>query len=513
MVSAVSDKVPHVDVLIIGAGLSGIGAAYHLQQKCPEKSYLIFEGRSTSGGTWDLFRYPGVRSDSDMHTLGYAFKPWKAARAIADGPSIREYIRETAQENGIKQYIRYDHKVVSAEWNTDKGRWIVRAERQDNGETVLQSCQFLMMCSGYYSYEGGYRPDFPDEESFQGQIVHPQAWPEDLDYKGKKVVVIGSGATAVTLIPEMARTADHVVMLQRSPTYVVSRPGEDKIANGLRRILPSKLAYTLTRWKNVLLQRFFFRMARSRPEQVKERMISMVRDELGPDYDVETHFTPKYNPWDQRVCLVPDSDLFEALRNKSASVVTDHIEAFDASGIQLKSGQHLDADIIVTATGLDLVFLGNVDFTVDGRKVVPNELLAYKGIMYSGLPNLAAVFGYTNASWTLKADLSSEFMCRLLNHMDKTGTNIAVPEQNLSDVTYEPWLDFSSGYVQRTADRFPRQASEKPWKLNQDYPTDLFALRFGKLDDGVLKFRKTREETVPESDQTITRSTKTVPAE
>ena len=503
----------HVDVLIVGAGLSGIGAAYHLQQKCPEKSYLIFEGRSTMGGTWDLFRYPGIRSDSDMHTLGYSFKPWKAAKAIADGPSIREYIRETAKENGIKSHIRYDHKVISASWDSTNARWLVSAQRQDTGETVQQSCSFIMMCSGYYNYDGGYRPDFPGEEAFSGDIIHPQDWQEDYDYSDKKVVIIGSGATAVTLVPEMAKAAEHVTMLQRSPTYVVSRPAADKFANGLRKILPSKLAYTITRWKNVLLQRFFYKLARSRPEKVKERMVGMVREHLGPDYDVDTHFTPKYNPWDQRVCLVPDSDLFDSIKDGSASVETDLIDRFDETGIVLKSGKHLDADIIVTATGLDLVFLGKVNFVVDGQPIVPHELLNYKGIMYSGMPNLAAVFGYTNASWTLKADLTSEFVCRMLNEMDKSGTDIAVPLKNDGPLELEPWLDFSSGYVQRSLNKFPQQASSKPWKLNQDYAKDLFALRFSKLDDGVLTFKSSASLAAKSSDQDLTRSTKTVPAE
>lgn len=503
----------HVDVLIVGAGLSGIGAAYHLQQKCPSKSYRIFEGRSAMGGTWDLFRYPGIRSDSDMHTLGYAFKPWEAAKAIADGPSIRDYIEETADENGISQHIRYDHQVINASWSSDNARWNVTARNTQTGELVEQSCQFLMMCSGYYNYEGGYKPDFEGETSFKGEVIHPQAWPEDLEYTGKKVVIIGSGATAVTLVPEMAKQAGHVTMLQRSPTYVVSRPATDTVANNLRKFLPSKLAYTLTRWKNVLVQRFFYKLARSRPEKVKERMVGMVREHLGPDYDVEKHFTPTYNPWDQRVCLVPDADLFESIKSGKSSVVTDQIERFDESGIQLRSGEHLDADIIVTATGLDLVFLGKMALEVDGKQVQPNTLLNYKGIMYSDVPNLAAVFGYTNASWTLKADLSSEYMCRILKHMDRTGTDFAVPKQSRDDLELEPWLDFSSSYVQRSIDKFPRQASDKPWKLNQDYAKDLFALRFGKLDDGVLTFRKRHQSDLIEIDQAATRSTNTVPAE
>lgn len=503
----------HTDILIVGAGLSGIGAAYHLQQKCPDKSYVIFEGRSVMGGTWDLFRYPGIRSDSDMHTLGYAFKPWEEEKAIADGPSIRSYINETAKENRIDSHIRFDHKVVSAEWDSNDAKWLVTARRTDTGEIVRQTCNFLMMCSGYYSYDGGYRPNFEGEETFAGEILHPQNWQEDTDYAGKQVVIIGSGATAVTLVPEMAKQAAHVTMLQRSPTYVVSRPARDKFANTLRKLLPRRMAYSMTRWKNILLQRFFFKLARTRPDRVKERMISMVREQLGPDFDVEKHFTPSYNPWDQRVCLVPDADLFNAIKDGSASVITDHIEKFDKTGIQLKSGEHIDADMIVTATGLELVFLGNVDFKVDGRTIVANELLNYKGIMYSGIPNLAAVFGYTNASWTLKADLSSEFMCRLLRHMDKSGAKIVVPERSSGDIELEPWLDFSSGYVQRSLSKFPRQASSKPWKLNQDYAKDLFTLRFGKLEDGVLKFKGKSSASLAQTPQDATRSTNTVPAE
>ena len=503
----------HVDVLIVGAGLSGIGAAYHLKQKCPGRTYTIFEGRATMGGTWDLFRYPGIRSDSDMHTLGYAFKPWEAAKSIADGPSIRSYIEETATENDIDSHIHYNHKVMSAEWDSSSSRWLVTASRSDTGETVRQSCQFLMMCSGYYNYAKGYTPEFEGTDAFNGRIVHPQQWPEDLDYAGKKVVIIGSGATAVTLVPAMATDAAQVTMLQRSPTYIVSRPGQDKLANSMRKFLPSKLAYTITRWKNVLLQRIFYGMTRTQPEKVKERMIGMVREELGPDYDVGTHFTPSYNPWDQRLCLVPDSDLFLAIRNGSANVVTDHIERFDETGIVLKSGDHLDADVVVTATGLQLQFLSDVALTVDGKTIVPSDLLNYKGLMYSGVPNMASVFGYTNASWTLKADLSSEFMCRMLNHMKRTGTTAATPVLADDNIGTEPWLNFSSGYVQRSIEHFPKQAVEKPWKLNQDYAKDLVALRVGKLDDGVLKFTKPQKVTQPAPDQAMTRSTNTVPAE
>lgn len=511
----------YFDVLIIGAGLSGVGAAYHLKQKCPSKTYTIVESRPSMGGTWDLFRYPGIRSDSDMHTLGYAFKPWGKAKAIADGPSIRDYIEETAAENGIDQHIQFNTKVVSAGWHSETSTWNVKVSSCGTERTIR--CNFLMFCSGYYRYAKGYQPDFPGQKAFAGDIKHPQLWSEDYDYSGKNVVVIGSGATAMTLVPEMAKKAAHVTMLQRSPTYVVSRPAEDSVANTLRKWLPAKLAYSLTRWKNVLFQMFFYNMTRTRPEKVKERLVGMVREQLGPDFDVEKHFTPSYNPWDQRLCLVPDADLFEALKSGQASVVTDHIETFDATGIKLKSGEHIDADIVVTATGLDLSFLGDVPLEVDGKAVEPNQLLNYKGLMYSGLPNLASVFGYTNASWTLKADLTSEYMCRLLNRMDQTGKAAATPTNTDPGIETTDWLEFSSGYVQRSLSRFPRQATIKPWKLNQNYAKDMMTLRFSKLDDGVLQF-SAKGEQVPSSvriagiqaeseAQPETLSTITVPAE
>lgn len=477
------------DVLIVGAGLSGIGAAYHLQERCPGKSYAILEGRDAIGGTWDIFRYPGIRSDSDMHTLGYNFKPWEERKAIADGPSILNYVRETAEENGIDKQIRFNHLVRRASWNSETATWSVDAEDAKTGETHKLTCRFLYMCSGYYSYEGGYKPDFPGEANFKGKVVHPQKWPEDLDYKDKKVVVIGSGATAVTLVPEMAKDAAHVTMLQRSPTYVVSRPAEDAMANRLRKVLPSKTAYGLVRWRNVLMQMLFFNMARKRPEKVKTRILDMAREELGPDYDIDTHFTPKYNPWDQRLCLVPDSDLFKSLKDGSSSVVTDHIERFTETGIELKSGETLDADIIVSATGLQLVFLGGMEIEVDGEPIVPGEIHGYRGIMFEGIPNLASTFGYTNASWTLKADLTADFVTRLLKYMDKNDILEARPIAE-GEVGDEPWLDFSSGYVTRVMDQFPKQGTEAPWRLHQNYVKDIFLLRHGNLDDGVLRFRK-----------------------
>ena len=479
----------HVDVIIVGAGLSGIGAGYHLQTEAPQKTYMILEGRGAIGGTWDLFRYPGIRSDSDMFTLGYNFKPWGEAKAIADGPSIRKYVRETASANGIDKHIRFNHMVKRAAWDSATARWTVEAERGESKEVVRFTCNFLFMCSGYYSYKGGYDPEFPGRENFQGKIVHPQQWPEDLDYKNKKVVVIGSGATAVTVVPEMAKDAAHVTMLQRSPTYMVSRPAEDKSANWLRAHLPSMLAYQLIRWRNVLFGMYFFNKARKSPAQVKQYLINMLKPELPEGYDIGTHFTPRYNPWDQRLCLVPDSDFFQAIKNEKASVVTDTIDHFTPTGIKLSSGKELEADIIVTATGLALELLGGLQVTVDGEPRNLSKSMSYKGMMYSDVPNLASAFGYTNASWTLKCDLTCEYVTRLLNYMDRKGTPIAIPKSDPS-VEEAPWLDFSSGYVQRAKDVLPKQGTTKPWKLYQNYALDLVTLRFGKVDDGTLTFSK-----------------------
>jgi cation diffusion facilitator CzcD-associated flavoprotein CzcO len=482
--------IEHFDVLIVGAGLSGIGAAYHLKRDCPKKTYAILEARAAIGGTWDLFRYPGIRSDSDMYTLGYAFKPWREAKAIADGPSILNYVRETAAEHGVDRHIRYGHKVKRATWSSETATWTVEAER--DGETVRISCNFLSMCSGYYNYDAGYTPDFAGTNRFKGRIVHPQHWPEDLDYAGKTVVVIGSGATAVTLVPEMAKTAGHVVMLQRSPTYVVSRPAEDGLANWLRAKLPAMTAYGITRWKNVLMQMMFFNIARKKPEKTKAQLLDLVRQHLGPDYDVATHFTPRYNPWDQRLCLVPDADLFESLKAGTSSVVTDHIDTFTETGIALKSGATLDADIIVTATGLRMQLLSGMEIVVDGRRIDVPQTTSYKGMMFSDVPNLASTFGYTNASWTLKADLTAEYVCRLLNHMDRTGAAICTPRLTEADMEIEPWLDFSSGYVQRALSILPKQGAKTPWKVHQNYALDLVTLRFGKVDDGTMEFSKAK---------------------
>jgi cation diffusion facilitator CzcD-associated flavoprotein CzcO len=479
--------VPHVDVLIVGAGLSGIGAGYHLQTKCPDRSFAILEGRDAIGGTWDLFRYPGIRSDSDMYTLGYSFRPWTSPKAIADGPSILDYVRDTARSNGIDKKIRFNHRVVSANWSSADALWTVEAEH--GGERVRFTCNFLFMCSGYYKYDKGHTPDFPGISNFAGRVVHPQKWPDGLDYAGKKVVVIGSGATAVTLVPEMAKTAAHVTMLQRSPTYVVARPDEDAIANWLRTKLPAKLAYGITRWKNVLRGMYFYRLCKRQPERVKNLILGGVRHALGPDYDLAKHFTPRYKPWDQRLCLVPNGDLFRSIKSGQSSVVTDTIETFTSDGIRLASGDTLKADIVVTATGLDLQVLGGLELFVDGARIDPAKTMSYKGLMYSGVPNLASATGYTNASWTLKCDLTCEYVCRLLNTMRAQGYDQCVPRRDPS-VTEMPWLDFSSGYVQRSVDKFPRQGSKRPWRLYQNYALDIMTLRFGRVSDDAMEFSR-----------------------
>lgn len=491
----------HFNVLIVGAGLSGVGAGARLSMDCPDKTFAILEGRERSGGTWDLFKYPGVRSDSDMFTLGYRFRPWREQKSIADGSSILRYIRETANDYDLDKDIRYGHRVKHAEWVSEDSLWTVEAEVDDltqrrgdvESKSVIFTCNFLYLCTGYYEYEAGYTPVWPDFDKYKGAVIHPQKWPEDLDDIDKEVLVIGSGATAITLVPAMAKTAKHVTMLQRSPTYVVSMPAEDKIANFLRSILPAKAAYTVSRWKNILRQTFFYELSRKRPSFMKRLIAKGVRKEVG-DEIAEKHFSPSYNPWDQRLCLVPDSDLFKSIRDGQASVVTGEIDTFTETGVRLSSGETIDADIIVAATGLKLKIMSGLDLVVDGHPVDLSTKLAYKGMMYNDVPNLAQAFGYTNASWTLKCDLTSEYVCRLLKHMDRSGQTKCVPRLNDPTVEREPVLNFNSGYVLRALDSLPGQGSKRPWRLHQNYVKDLSLLRFGRLDDEAMEFSSKSEE-------------------
>ncbi len=481
----------YFDVIIVGAGLSGIGAAWHLQDKCPDKRYLILEGRESIGGTWDLFRYPGIRSDSDMYTLGYNFKPWTEGKAIADGPSILNYIRETASAAGIEGNIRYQHKVSSARWSSDEAAWTVATRNTATDEFVTIRCNVLLMCSGYYNYKQGYLPEFKGLDSFRGQTVHPQHWPEDLDYSGKKVVIIGSGATAVTLLPEMAREAKHVVMLQRSPTYMVSAPDTDWIARLLQRLLPEKTAYAVTRWKNIQFQRWIYHQSRTAPQKIRKKLLKMARKELGKEVDFDQHFRPHYDPWDQRLCLVPNGDFFHAIRDGRASVVTDTIAEFTENGIRLGSGEALDADIIVTATGLDLCVLGDVEISVDDRPIDISRTFSYQSMMFSDVPNLVSTFGYINASWTLKADLTAEFSCRLLNHMSDVSMRQCTPrlQDHERDMAGKNWIEsFSSGYIQRKIHLLPKQGDQPPWVNTQNYALDRKIIGEGPLEDGFLQF-------------------------
>ena len=485
----------HFDVLIVGAGISGIGAAHHLQANCPTRTFAILEGRERIGGTWDLFRYPGIRSDSDMYTLGYSFRPWTSPKAIADGPAILDYLHETARASGSDRRIRFRHVVKRAAWSSESARWEVEVERGESREAVRFTCGFLFVCAGYYDYEQGYTPEFPDAERFAGQIVHPQKWSEDVDWAGKRVVVIGSGATAVTLVPALSKRAAHVTMLQRSPTYIVSLPEEDRLANALRRFLPARLAYALTRAKNVLLGTLVYQFCRRWPERARRMILRGVREALGPGHDVERHFSPSYAPWDQRLCLVPDGDLFEAIRAGRVSVVTDRIERFTETGIRLRSGTELPAELIVTATGLNMKFLGGLALSVDGVEVELPKTTAYKGMLLSGVPNLAMAVGYTNASWTLKCDLTCAYVCRLLNHMTAHGFDSCRPELTDPSVASEPLIGLSSGYVERARALFPTQGSRRPWRLHQNYLLDWLALGLGRVDDGVMKFSRAARET------------------
>jgi monooxygenase len=480
-----------VDVLIIGAGLSGIGGACQLRRNCADRSFMILESRAVSGGTWDLFRYPGIRSDSDMYTYSYGFKPWRDKSSIADGDKILSYIRETAAEYDVERHIRYQHKVVAANWSSEDSRWLVTAERggsgDGSGETVTISCKFMFNCSGYYDYEQGYTPEFAGIDDFSGQVVHAQHWPEDLDYQGKHVVVIGSGATAVTLVPAMSKDTASLVMLQRTPTYIANVPAEDPMAETLRKWLPDNWAFRLTRWQKVLFQIYIYQLSRRKPQELRKYLIGQVRKALGPDYDVATHFTPDYNPWDQRLCAVPDGDLFAAIRTGNAEVVTDHIDQFNGEGIQLKSGKQLNADIVILATGLNLKFAGGVKHSVDGKEIDITEHFIYRGMMFSDIPNMAFTVGYTNSSWTLKVDLSASYMCRMLNKMARGGYAKVTPRMK-GKVDEVPLLDFDAGYVLRAREQFPKQGNRLPWKNYQDYIRDFVSLRLGSLRDKELEF-------------------------
>ncbi len=482
--------VEHVDVLIVGAGVSGIGCAYHLQTEQPSKSYLIVEAREATGGTWDLFRYPGIRSDSDLHTFGYEFKPWVDEKAIADGPAILRYIRETATENGIDTHIRLGHRVLRAAWCSEQARWTVEAARSDTGETVLFTCDWLFCAGGYYRYDEGYTPHFAGQERFPGPILHPQHWPQDLDYTGKRVVVIGSGATAVTLAPAMADLAAHVTMLQRSPTYVLSVPERDPIANALKRVLPARAAYWLTRRKNIWLQRNVYRLSQSHPQLVRRVLTALVRLHLPKGYPVDTHFNPRYNPWDQRLCVVPDADLFKEIGRGGVSIVTDRIKAFNERGIELESGQELEADIIVTATGLNLLALGGIQLSVDGADVNLAQTMVYKSMMISDVPNFAFAVGYTNSSWTLKVDIVCEYLGRLIAYMDEHGYASCVAHNDDPTMATRPLLDFGAGYVQRSVQDWPKQGARPPWSVAMSYRQDVRNLRRGPIENPALRFAR-----------------------
>ena len=480
------------DVVIVGAGLSGIGAAVHLQRECSGKTYAILESRAAVGGTWDLYRYPGIRSDSDMHTLGYDFKPWRAEKAIADGESILDYVNETADEHDVRRNILFNRHLEHAAWSSENAQWsldVATTTKDGAGETI--TCRVLLMCTGYYSYDEPYRPHFDGEEDFEGPMFHPQLWPKDIDYAGKRVVVIGSGSTAMTIVPDMARDAAQVTMLQRSPTYVVAFPDKDIIANALRKILPESIAYSITRAKNVFFQHYFYKKTRTNPERVKKYLLGNVRKNLGPDYDIDKHFTPDYNPWDQRVCLIPNGDLYEAINAGKASVVTDHIDRITKGGIRLASGKELDADIIIVATGLSLKLLGGTQFSVDSNPVSFPDTWTYKGMMYSGVPNLVQTFGYINASWTLRADLTARYACRLINHLDDTGMRQCMPELRSEDLNMpeHPWIDaFPAGYIKRGIHLFPKQSDREPWLNTQNYIRDKKMIARAPLEDGALQF-------------------------
>jgi monooxygenase len=478
-----------VDVVIVGAGISGISAAWHLQDRCPEKNYVILERRENLGGTWDLFKYPGIRSDSDMYTLGFHFKPWASDQMIADGPSIWNYLNEAATENGIDKHVRYGHKVLSANWSDEQGHWELTIDR--GGEQIQLNAGFLWACSGYYNYDEGYSPEFPGAEEFGGTVVHPQHWPEDLDYQGKKIVVIGSGATAITLIPALIDSgAGHVTMLQRTPTYIGSLPDKDPFARRAFQWLPEKAAYRAVRWKAIMAAMGQYQLARIAPDVFRKALRTMAERRLPEGFDYDRHFSPDYKPWDQRVCLAPNGDIFKAIRKGKADVVTDGIDRFTADGILLKSGERLDADIVVTATGLNVQFFGGAQVLRNGTPLNLADSVAYRGVMLSGVPNTAFTFGYTNASWTLKADLTSEYVSRLLDYMNDEGYDTVVPRHPGADVERQPFVDLSSGYIKRALDRLPKSGSKSPWRLKQNYLVDLQLIRRGKVDDDALEFSK-----------------------
>ncbi len=490
-----AERRAHLDVAIVGAGLSGIGAGHYLQTECPWAEYEIFEARDAIGGTWDLFRYPGIRSDSDMHTLGYSFRPWDGEKSIADGDSILQYIKDTARESGVDTHIRFNHRITAANWSTPDSLWRITAERTDTEETFEFTASFLFSCSGYYRYDYGYLPDFEGMGNFAGTVVHPQAWPDALDVAGKRVVVIGSGATAVTLVPALAQSASHVTMLQRSPTYIASLPERSPVVGVLRKVLPAQQAGTAAKWFHALLTQGFYGVSRKYPNLVRRMLSKGLQRQLPPGYDIATHFTPRYNPWDQRFCAVPNGDLFKALSSGAASVVTDQIERFTESGLLLSSGNELEADIIVTATGLELLFLGGIVLSVDGVRVDPSTRLTYKGMMMEGVPNLALAIGYTNASWTLKCDLTCDYVCRLLNYMHDRSLTECVPRNKDGGSTASgPLLGLTSGYIQRSAHLLPKQGTKQPWKVHQSYWRDYRALKMGDIDDSIMEFSGRRTQ-------------------
>ncbi|NEK85014.1 NAD(P)/FAD-dependent oxidoreductase [Blastococcus saxobsidens] len=478
----------HLDVLVVGAGLSGIGAACSLETERPGTTYAVLESRAAMGGTWDLFRYPGIRSDSDMFTLGYSFRPWKESKSIADGADIRRYIEDTAREFGVTDKIRYHSRVLSADWSSADSRWTVTVERTDTGETSTLTCSWLHTCAGYYRYDEGFRPTFEGEERFGGQLIHPQHWPEDLDLTGRKVVVIGSGATAVTLVPNLAEQAEKVTMLQRTPSYILSLPGRDPLAKALRNRLPDRISYPIVRWKNVLTSTALYQLSRRRPALVRALIRRLTAKQL-PGFDVDTHFNPPYDPWDQRLCLVPDGDLFRTLRKGRADIVTDRIATFTETGIELASGATLEADVVVAATGLNLLPAGGMTLSLDGERVELSETVSYKGMMLSGVPNFSMVIGYTNASWTLKADLVNRYVCRLLDHLDAHGYGTATPVAPPEGAD-APFLDLASGYVQRSLDGLPKQGGRTPWKLHQNYILDVRMMKRGSLEDEGMTFQR-----------------------